>query len=91
MVEKLKSLPPHEWAGWIGITLIQLATMPSIIANICGWSSNLPPLSMILLVWSGLALFLWRAIEHKDMLSIVSNSVGFILNSVLLALIVFPW
>jgi hypothetical protein len=71
--------------------LIHGATIPVTVSNILGLSSQLPPLSMVLLVWAGLALFLWRAIERKDMLYIVSNAVGFILNSVLLALIVFPW
>jgi hypothetical protein len=44
----------------------------------------------VLMVWAGLGLFLWRSIEIKDRLSIVSNSVGFTLNSVLLAIIVYP-
>ena len=49
---------------------------------------NLPELSLVLLVWSGLILFLIRAISQKDMLYIISNLVGFILNSILLLIIV---
>ena len=91
MIEKIKEMPAAELGGWVGMCLIHGATIPVTVSNIFGWSDNLPPLSMVLLVWAGLALFLWRAIARNDVLYIVSNAVGFILNSVLLALIVFPW
>jgi len=80
-----------ESAGWVGMVLIHGATVPATVGNILGYSDKLPPLSMVLLVWAGLALFLWRAIARADTLYIVSNAVGFVLNSILLALIVFPW
>jgi hypothetical protein len=40
-------------------------------------------------VWTGLFLFLIRAIAQNDKLYIVSNAIGFFFNSILLALIVF--
>ena len=79
-----------ELAGWVGMVLIHSATVPATVANLMGWSDRLPPLSMVLMVWAGLALFLWRAFGRNDLLYIVSNAVGFVLNSLLLALIVFP-
>jgi hypothetical protein len=91
MLDKIKDMPAAEKGGWIGMCLIHGATIPVTVSNILGWSSQLPPLSMVMLVWAGLALFLWRAIARNDTLYIVSNAVGFVLNSVLLALIVFPW
>ena len=91
MFEKFKTMRPAEAGGWVGMCLIHGATIPVTVANIMGWSDRLPPLSMVLLVWAGLALFLWRAVDRKDILYIVSNAVGFVLNSVLLALIVYPW
>lgn len=91
MVKFLQNMRPAEIGGWVGMCLIHGATIPVTVANIAGWSDKLPPLSMVLLVWAGLALFLWRALDRKDMLYIVSNAVGFILNSVLLALIVLPY
>lgn len=80
-----------EIGGWVGMCLIHGATVPVTLSVILGLSNELPPLSMVLLVWAGLALFLWRAIAQSDLLYIVSNAIGFTLNSVLLALIVFPW
>jgi len=85
-----KKLTAGEAAGWVGMVLIHGATIPATVGNIMGWSDTLPPVSMVLLVWAGLLLFLWRAVERKDTLYTVSNGVGFFLNSILLALIVYP-
>ena len=91
MFKKIKEMPAAEIGGWAGMCLIHGATIPTTVGNIMGYSNTLPPLSMVLLIWGGLALFLWRAIARDDFLYTVSNAVGFVLNSVLLALIVFPW
>lgn len=84
-----KHLP--ELAGWGGMVLVQSATLPVTLGNILGLTHNLPPVSMVLLVWAGLALYFVRAFYQKDVLYMVSNGIGFVLNSVLLALIVYPW
>ena len=78
-----------EIGGWIGMILIHGATVPTTMSVILGYSSDLPPLSMVLLVWSGLFLFLLRAIVAKDTLYIVSNTIGFFFNTILLTLIVY--
>lgn len=90
MFNKIKNMPAPEIGGWAGMCLIHGATIPTTVGNILGFSNTLPPLSMVLLVWSGLALFLWRAIARNDFLYTVSTAVGFVLNSILLAIIVFP-
>ena len=69
--------------------LIHGATLPTTLSVILGYSTNLPPASMVLLVWTGLFLFLIRAVAQNDKLYIVSNAIGFFFNSILLALIVF--
>jgi hypothetical protein len=84
MIKKLGAL-----SGWVGMVLIHGATLPTTLGVILGYSSTVPPISMVLLVWTGLFLFLIRAIVNKDTLYIVSNAVGFFFNSILLALIVF--
>lgn len=78
-----------EAAGWIGMVLIHSATLPTTLGIILGYSDKIPPISMVLLVWSGLFLFLIRAIGNNDKLYIISNAVGFFFNTILLALIVF--
>ena len=78
-----------EIGGWIGMILIHGATVPTTMSVILGYSSELPPLNMVLLVWSGLFLFLLRAIVARDTLYIVSNTIGFFFNTILLTLIVY--
>ena len=77
-----------EFAGWLGMILIHCATLPTMINILRGEHAALPPLSMVLLVWAGLALFLLRSIGARDKLSIISNAFGFIMQSVMLAIIV---
>lgn len=78
-----------EACGWLGMVLIHAATLPTSLGVILGHTATLPPLSMVLMVWGGLFLFLIRALGRNDRLYIISNAVGFFFNSVLLALIVF--
>jgi len=78
-----------ELCGWVGMVLIHAATLPTSIGVILGYNDRLPPVSMVLMVWAGLFLFLIRAIGRNDRLYIISNAVGFFFNSILLALIVF--
>ena len=78
-----------EIGGWVGMVLIHGATIPTSVAVIMGWSSDLPPLDMVLLIWSGLFLFFIRALARIDWLYLVSNAVGFFLQSVLLAIILY--
>lgn len=79
-----------ELSGWVGMILVQSATLPTLLGNILGWSDKLPPLSMVLLVWAGLAFYFVRAYANRDVLYMVSNGFGFFLNTILLALIVYP-
>jgi uncharacterized protein with PQ loop repeat len=80
-----------EILGWLGVVLLQGATLPSMIARVTqGEAAVLPPLTMVLMVWTGLLLYLARAIYQRDLVYITSNSIGVFLNTVLLALIIFP-
>jgi hypothetical protein len=73
--------------GWIGMILIQLSVIPSTVKLLYGITANTPPLDLVLMVWAGLLLFLIRSVTHKDMLYITSNGIGFVFQSILLALI----
>ena len=89
-MNKIFGMAKPELCGWLGMILVQSATLPTTIGNIMGWTHVLPPLSMVFLCWSGLFLYFIRAYYQKDTLYMVSNGFGFFVNSILLALIVFP-
>lgn len=87
---RIRAMPAPELAGWLAMVMLHSNTVPTTLGKILGYSTTMPPLSMVLLTWAGLALYLWRAVYQKDLLYIVSNGIGFALNSLLLAIIVFP-
>jgi hypothetical protein len=89
MSKKVSKFDMSEACGWVGMVLIHAATLPTSLGVILGYNDRLPPVSMVLMVWAGLFLFLVRAVGRSDKLYIISNAVGFFFNSVLLALIVF--
>ena len=79
-----------EVGGYAGMVLLQSATLPSIIGAIVNpAAAKLPPLSMVLMVWIGLLLYLIRAIVQRDKLYILSNAIGVVLNFILLLILVF--
>ena len=78
-----------EIGGYAGMALLQGATLPSIFATITSPNADLPPLSMVLMVWVGLLLYLIRAVVQRDRLYMISNGIGVILNFILLIIIVY--
>ena len=78
-----------ETIAWIGIVLIHAATIPTMISIMSGLSDKMPPVDLILFIWGGLSMLFVRAVILRDILHIVTIGVGFIIHSVLLALILF--
>lgn len=76
-------------AGWLGMLLLQCATVPTLLGQILGEGGPLPPASLVIMVWSGLALYMLRAVADNDKLYMTSNGIGLFFNSILMALIIF--
>jgi len=88
-VEEKMSHVSSETLGWLAIVLLHGATIPSLIAVMGGLTDRMPPLDMVLLVWTGLTLLFVRAAVLKDMLNLITIGFGFILQAALTALIFF--
>ena len=78
-----------EIGGYMGMALLQGATLPTTIPILLGHDVALPPLSLVLMVWLGLILYFVRALVRFDFLYLISNGIGVILNFILLVIIVF--
>ena len=78
-----------ETLGWLAVVIIHSATIPTLFALLTGLSDNVPNLDIILFVWTGLSLLFARAVVQKDMLNIVTVGVGFIIQAVIMAMILF--
>jgi hypothetical protein len=78
-----------ETLGWLAIIMIHSATVPSLLAVLTGLTDKLPNLDVVFFLWVGLLLMFSRAVVLKDMLNIVTISVGFMIQAMLMALILF--
>ena len=85
MIKKLK----QDIFGYIGLILIHSSTFRTIISAIVGNDSNLPPLSMILLIFFGLSFYMIDAIKKGLIVYIISNMIGIFSQLALLSILVF--
>ena len=78
-----------ETLGWLAVSAVHAATIPSLLAVMTGLTDKMPGADLILLAWTGLTLLFVKAAVQKDMLNIITIGVGFIIQSVLMVLIFF--
>jgi len=78
-----------ETLGWLAVIVIHAATIPTMLALMTGLSDRTPNLDIVLFAWAGLVLMFLRAVVLKDILNIVTIGLGFIVQAVLMALILF--
>jgi len=75
--------------GWIAAIAIHFATIPTLLAALTGLTDRFPPVDMVLFIWGGLVLLFFRAVLLKDMLNIVTIGLGFVIQAVIMALMLF--
>jgi hypothetical protein len=78
-----------ETFGWIAVLILHAAVIPSLLAVMSGLTDKLPPVDLILLVWSGLTLLFIKAAIQRDFLNLITIGLGFVAQSMLMALIFF--
>lgn len=78
-----------ETLGWVGVVLIHASTIPSLLAVLSGLSDRMPAMDMVLLLWAGLAALFIQAAVLNNRVQLVTISMGFMIQSVLMALIFF--
>lgn len=75
--------------GWLAAIALHAATIPTLLALLTGLTDSTPNIDIVLFMWLGLVLLFGRAIILKDMLNIVTIGIGFVVQAVLMALILF--
>ena len=78
-----------ETLGWLAVVVIHCATIPTLLALLTGLSDTVPNLDIVLFMWTGLVLLFARAVVLKDMLNIVTIGMGFTIQAVIMAMILF--
>ena len=83
------SIISAETFGWLAVVVLHASTIPSMFALMAGLTDRMPPVDLVLLIWTGLALLFVKAAVQKDMLNVITIGVGFIAQAVMMALIFF--
>jgi len=78
-----------EVFGWLAVIFIHSATIPTLLAVLTGLSDKMPTVDLVLLTWAGLGCLFVQAAVNRNMLQIITISAGFMMQSVLMALIFF--
>ena len=78
-----------ETFGWIAVLVLHAATLRSLLAVMTGLTDRLPPVDLVLLTWTGLFLLFIKAAIQKDMLTVVTIGLGFMIQAMFMALIFF--
>ena len=75
--------------GWLAVVLIHCATIPTLLALLTGLSDTVPNLDIVLFMCDGLVLLFFRAVVLRDFLNIITIGLGFIVQAVIMAMILF--
>jgi hypothetical protein len=75
--------------GWITIVLLHLSSVPTLIAVLMAQSDKLPPVDLMVFVWSALITLFFKALIEKNFLYIATICIGFAAQTVIMSLILF--
>lgn len=75
--------------GWTGLIALHAVTIPSLFGLMTGLTDNTPPIDMVIILWAAMALFYIKAILEKNVISLIIIGLGFIMQSILMALVFF--
>lgn len=73
----------------IGMVFMHLATIPTLLAAQAGMLDKMPGVEIVLFIWAGLTVWFARALMQNDRAMIAGIGLGFIVQAVLLALLLF--
>lgn len=75
--------------GWVTIVLLHLASVPTLLAVLLSKSDKLPPVDLMLFVWSALITLFFKALIERNFLYIATICLGFVAQTVIMSLILF--
>jgi hypothetical protein len=75
--------------GWTGLIALHAVTIPSLFGLMTGLTDNTPPIDMVIILWAAMGLFYIKAILERNVVSLVIIGLGFIMQSILMALVFF--
>lgn len=86
--DHLKKVSAHT-LGWITIVLLHFSSVPTLLAVLLGKSDTLPPVDILVFIWSALITLFFKALIERNSLYIATICLGFAAQTVLMSLILF--
>ena len=83
-VDQLKTLSDQlinlsaRTLGWITIILLHFASVPSLISVLMAQSDKLPPIDLMVFVWSALVTLFFKSLIERNYLYVATISLGFV-------------
>jgi hypothetical protein len=75
--------------GWITIVLLHLASVPTLLAVLLAQSDKLPPVDLMIFVWSALVALFFKSLIEKNFAYIATICLGFAAQTLMMGLILF--
>jgi hypothetical protein len=75
--------------GWITIILLHFASIPTLLAVLLGQSDKLPPVDLMIFVWSALITLFFKSLLDRNFIYIATICLGFAAQTVIMSLILF--
>ncbi|NBO99861.1 MAG: hypothetical protein EBU90_07000 [Proteobacteria bacterium] len=75
--------------GWFTIVLLHLASIPTLLAVLMAQNDKLPPVDLMIFVWSGLITLFFKSLIERNFLYIATICLGFCAQTVIMSLILF--
>ena len=86
--EHLGRISSHT-LGWVTIILLHFASIPTLIAVLMAQSDKLPPVDLMVFVWSGLITLFFKSLIERNFLYIATICLGFAAQTLIMGLILF--
>jgi hypothetical protein len=75
--------------GWIAIVLCHCAPVPTLIAVLMEQNDKLPPVDVIMFVWSALIVTFVKSLIDRNFLYMATICLGFVAHSLIMGMILF--
>lgn len=75
--------------GWFTIILMHLAAIPTLLSVLMAQSDKLPPVDLMIFVWSALITLFFKSLIERNFLYIATICLGFCAQTVIMSLILF--
>lgn len=86
--EHLGKISAHT-LGWLSIILLHLSSIPTLIAVLLAHTDKMPPVDIMVFIWSALLTMFFKALIEKNVLYISTICVGFAAQTIIMSLILF--